>query len=89
MALWLWQLMQAVARPNGDRLGLSIPYPNGRLQDAPTTKRIKELLDRMQVIHFWHNGQIRRIRSDLSLWQRQALLLLGMPSRRFTAVPSG
>ena len=43
MALWLWQLMQAVARQNGDRLGLSIPYPNGRLPDAPTTKRIKEL----------------------------------------------
>ena len=89
MALLLWQLMPAVARQNTRHLGISIPHPNGRLQDAPTTKRIKEILTPIQVIHYRYNGEWRRARSDLTLIQRQALLLLGMSATRFTAIPSG
>jgi transposase len=90
MALLLWQCMQAVMRQNQTRLGISLPYPNKALQPAPTTKRLKEILSPIQVIH-WRDatGQLRRSRSELSLVQRQALLLLGMDSRRFTQIPSG
>ena len=90
MALLLWQCMQAVMRQNQERLGISLPYPHKLLQPAPTTKRLKEILTPIQVIH-WRDadGRLRRSRSELTLTQRQALLLLGMDSRRFTQVPSG
>ncbi len=90
LALLLWRSMQAVMRQNQARLGFTLPYPNGALQPAPTTKRLKEILHPIQVIQ-WHEptGEIHRYRSDLSLVQRQALLLLGMNSGRFTQIPSG
>ncbi len=90
MALLLWQCMQAVMRQNQERLGISLPYPHKVLQPAPTTKRLKEILTPIQVIH-WRDadGRLRRNRSELTITQRQALLLLGMDSRRFTQVPSG
>ncbi len=77
-------------RQNQARFGISLPYPNKALQPAPTTKRLKEILTPIQVIH-WRDatGQLRRSRSELSLTQRQALRLLGMDSRRFTQIPSG
>jgi len=90
LALLLWRSMQAVMRQNQARLGFTLPYPNGALQPAPTTKRLKEILHPIQVIQ-WHEttGEIHRYRSDLSQVQRQALLLLGMNSGRFTQIPSG
>ena len=30
MAMLIWQVMQAVARRNADRWGVSLPYPNGK-----------------------------------------------------------
>lgn len=90
MALLLWQCMQAVMRQNQAQLGISLPYPNKRLQPAPTTKRLKEILTPIQILH-WRDthGAMHRSRSELSLTQRQALLLLGMDTRRFAQVPSG
>lgn len=77
-------------RVNQARLGITLPYPNQRLQPAPTTKRLKEIIQPVQIIP-WRDeaGRPQRRRSELSLVQRQALLLLGMDSRRFTQVPSG
>ena len=90
LALLLWQCMQAVMRQNQERLGMSLPYPHKVLQPAPTTKRLKEIVTPIQVIH-WRdaNGTLRRSRSELTLVQRQALLLVGVNSLRFTQVPSG
>ena len=90
MALLLWKCMEAVMRQNQAKLGFSLPYPNKRLQPAPTTKRLKELMTSIEVIH-WHDsyGTPHRSRSELTLVQRQALLLLGMDSRRFVQIPSG
>ncbi len=90
MALRLWRCMQAVMRQNHERLGITLPYPNGALQPAPTTKRLKEIVTPIQIIH-WRaaDGTRRRSRSALTLVQRQALLLVGMDSRRFIRVPSG
>ncbi len=82
--------MEAVMRQNQERLGLSLPYPNNALQPAPTTKRLKEILQPIEVIQWQdEDGRLHRYRTALSLVQRQALLLLGMDSRRFTQVPSG
>ncbi len=44
MALLLWRCMQAVMRQNHERLGITLPYPNGALQPTPTTKRLKEIV---------------------------------------------
>ncbi len=90
MALRLWRCMQAVMRQNHERLGITLPYPNGALQPAPTTKRLKEIVTPIQIIH-WRaaDGTRRRSRSALTLVQRQALLLVGMDSRRFIRVPPG
>ena len=90
LALLLWRCMEAVIRVNQARLGITLPYPNQRLQPAPTTKRLKEIIQPVQIIQ-WRDeaGRPQRRRSELSLVQRQALLLLGMDSRRFTQVPSG
>ncbi len=90
LALLLWQCMQAVMRQNQDRLGISLPYPHGALQPAPTTKRLKEIVGPIQVA-LWRDadGTLRRSRSALTLIQRQALLLVGTDSRRFTQIPSG
>lgn len=90
LALLLWRCMEAVMRVNQARLGITLPYPNQRLQPAPTTKRLKEIIQPVQIIQ-WRDeaGRPQRRRSELSLVQRQALLLLGMDSRRFTQVPSG
>ena len=89
IALLLWQCMQAVMRQNQARLGMSLAYPNKALPPAPTTKRLKEIWTPIPVIH-WHDatGRLQRSRSELSLLERQALLLLGMDSRRFTQIPS-
>ena len=77
-------------RQNQARLGITLPYPNRRLQPAPTTKRLKEILTPIQVVHWVDADGVRhRTRSDLTLVQRQALLLLGMDSRRFVQIPSG
>ncbi|MCL5066553.1 MAG: hypothetical protein M1600_16010 [Firmicutes bacterium] len=77
-------------RVNQERLGIMLPYPNQRLQPAPTTKRLKEIIQPVQIIQGRDDqGHLHRRRSNLSLVQRQALLLLGMQSRRFTQVPSG
>lgn len=90
MALLLWQCMQAVMRQNQACLGISLIYPNKRRQTAPTTKRLKEILTPIQILHSRDtHGEMHRSRSELSLMQRQALLLLGMDSRRFARVPSG
>ena len=90
MALLLWKCMEVVMRQNQVKLGMSLPYPNKRLQPAPTTKRLKEIITPIEVI-YWHDaaGQPHRMRSELSMVQRQALLLLGMDSRRFVQIPSG
>lgn len=90
MALLLWQCMQAVMRLNQTVLGIRLPYPHQVLQPAPTTKRLKEIVAPIQVIQ-WNDadGTLRRSRSELTLVQRQALLLVGCDSRRFTQVPSG
>ena len=90
MALLLWRCMQAVMRQNHERLGITLPYPNGALQPAPTTKRLKEIVTPIQIIH-WRaaDGTRRRSRSALTLVQRQALLLVGKDSRRFVRVPPG
>lgn len=90
LALLLWQCMQAVMRQNQDRLGISLPYPHGVLQPAPTTKRLKEIVGPIQVI-LWRDGDgtLRRSRSELTQIQRQALLLVGTDTRRFTQIPSG
>ena len=90
LALLLWQCMQAVMRQNQVKLGISLPYPHGALQPAPTTKRLKEIVGPIQVAVFRNpDGTLRRSRSELTLVQRQALLLVGMDSRRFTQIPSG
>ncbi|MDA8206494.1 MAG: hypothetical protein M0Z36_10520, partial [Thermaerobacter sp.] len=52
MALLLWRCMQAVMRQNHERLGITLPYPNGALQPAPTTKRLKEIVTPIQIIHW-------------------------------------
>ncbi len=90
MALLLWKCMEAVMRQNQAQLGMSLPYPNKRLQPAPTTKRLKEIITPIEVVH-WHDaaGHPHRVRCDLSMVQRQALLLLGMDPQRFVQVPSG
>lgn len=90
MALLLWKCMEAVMRQNQAKLGITLPYPNRRLQPAPTTKRLKEIVAPIQIIH-WRDrdGRLHRSRSDLTLVQRQALLLLGMDPRRFVQIPSG
>ncbi len=82
--------MQAVMRQNQDRLGISLPYPHGALQPAPTTKRLKEIVGPIPVA-LWRDadGTLRRSRSALTLIQRQALLLVGTDSRRFIQIPSG
>ncbi len=89
-ALLLWQCMQAVMRQNQNRLGITLPYRNGALQPAPTTKRLKEIVGPIQVA-LWRDadGTLRSSRSALTLVQRQALLLVGTDSRRFTEIPSG
>ncbi len=90
LALLLWQCMQAVMRQNQVKLGITLPYPHGALQPAPTTKRLKEIVGPIQVAVFRNrDGTLRRRRSELTLVQRQALLLVGMDSRRFTQIPSG
>ncbi len=59
------------------------------LQPAPTTKRRKEAVEPIEVVH-WRDGHgtVRRSRSDLALVQRQVLLLVRVDSRRFTRIPS-
>ncbi len=90
MALLLWKCMEAVMRHHQTQWGISLPYPNKRLQPAPTTKRLKEIITPIEVI-YWRDaaGHMHRVRSALTLAQRQALLLLGMDSRRFVQIPSG
>jgi transposase len=90
MALLLWRCMQAVMRQNQQRWGMSLPYPHKVLQPAPTTKRLKEIVTPIQVIH-WRDGagRLHRSRSELTIVQRQALLLVGVDSRRFTQIPAG
>lgn len=42
LALLLWYGMQAVMRQNQERLGISLPYPNGARQPTlPTTSRVR------------------------------------------------
>ena len=85
LALLLWRCMEAIMRVNQAlRHHLTLSQP------APTTKRLKEIIQPVQIIQ-WRDeaGRPQRRRSELSLVQRQALLLLGMDSRRFTQVPSG
>ncbi len=50
LALLLWRCMEAVMRVNQEHLGITLPYPNQRLQPAPTTKRLKEIIQPVQVI---------------------------------------
>ncbi len=90
LGLLLWRCMEAVMRKNQARLGITLPYPNQALQPAPTTKRLRELVQPIQILH-WRDttGSVRRSRSELTLAQRQALLLLGMDTLRFIRVPSG
>ncbi len=90
MALLLWRCMQAGMRKNQAHLGISLPYPHKVLQPAPTTKRLKEIVASIQVLH-WRDGdgRLHRSRAELSVVPRQALLLVGVDSRRITHVPSG
>lgn len=76
-------------RQRQQELGMTLPYPNGALQPAPTIKRLRERLWPMQVIQ-WRDeaGWLGRSGSERTLVQRQALLLLNMDSRRFIQVPS-
>ena len=44
MALLLWRCMQAVMRPNHERLGITLPYPNGALSRHPRPKASRKPL---------------------------------------------
>ena len=89
MALLLWHVMQAVARRNALRWGVSLPYPNGQLQEAPSTKRIKELLTPITLIRYRLQNQTHRVLQDLTGVQRLTCLLLEIEPRQLAVVPSG
>jgi len=91
MAVLIWQVMQAVARRNAERSGVSLPYPNGKLQPAVTTKRIKEILSKVQVVRFRHQQQVRRIvgTDDVTWVERVACLLLEVKIHTLAWLPSG
>ncbi len=89
-ALPLWMCMQVVMRQNHEKLGITLPYPHGDLQPSPTTRRLRQILQPIQILH-WQDaaGMVHRQCSELSLKQRQVLLMLGMNSCRLTQIPSG
>jgi transposase len=89
MAVLLWSVMQAVARRNALKWQVSLPYPNGKLQDAPSTKRIKELLTPVAISCYRVGNTTHRALGELTWVQRLACLLLEIEPRRLAAVPSG
>ena len=89
MAVLLWSVMQAVARRNALQWQVSLPYPNGKLQDAPSTKRIKELLTPVAISCYRVGNTTHRALGELTWVQRLACLLLEIEPRRLAAVPSG
>ena len=91
MAVLIWQVMQAVARRNAAREGVSLPYPNGQLQPAVTTQRIKEILTKVQVLRFRHAHQVRRVVGidDVTWVERLACLLLEVKIHTLAWLPSG
>jgi len=91
MAVRIWQVMPAVARRNAERWGISLPYPNGKLQPAVTTKRMKEILTKIQAVRFRYQQQVRRIvGTDDGTWvERLACLLLEVKIHTLAWLPSG
>jgi transposase len=89
LAVLLWSVMQAVARRNALKWQVSLPYPNGKLQDAPSTKRIKELLTPVTIVCYHVGTTTHRVLKELTWVQRLACLLLEIEPRRLAAVPSG
>ncbi|PSR32264.1 MAG: hypothetical protein C7B46_14940 [Sulfobacillus benefaciens] len=89
LAALLWSVMQAVARRNAVHQGVTLPYPNGQLQEAPSSKRIKELLMPITIVCYRLQDVTYRVLEELTWVQRLACLLLEVEPRRLTAVPSG
>ncbi len=83
--------MQAVARRNAEQMQVSLPYPNGQLQPAVTTKRIKEILSGIQVVGSRRGNSIRRMvaEDDVTWVQRLACLLLELKVHTLAWLPSG
>lgn len=81
--------MQAVARLTAAQRGVTLPYPNRQLQDAPTTKRIKEILTPITIGRYRPNNVTSRLLQELTWVQRLARLLLEVEPRRLTWLPSG
>jgi len=91
MPVLIWQVMQAIARRNAERWGVSLPYPNGQLQPAVTTQRIKEILTKIQVSRVRHKQQVRRVvgTDDVTWVERLACLLLEVKIHALAWLPSG
>ena len=88
-AALLWSVIQAVARRTAaDKGGVSLPYPNGRLQAAPTAQQIKELLEPVILMRYPWNGVRDRAINELTWVQRLACLLLEIPPQRLAGGPS-
>ena len=79
LAALRWSVMQAVARRTAAARGVRLPYPNGRLQAAPTAKRIKELLEPVILMRYHGDGVRYRAVNELTWVQRLACLLLEIP----------
>ena len=91
IALMIWQVMQAVARRNAEQWKILLPYPNGQLQPAVTTQRIKEILSKIQILRLQQGTTIRRALSeDKITWlERVACMLLGVKIHTLAWLPSG
>ena len=91
IAVLIWQVMQTVARRNAERLGVSLPYPNGQLQPAVTTQRIKAILTKIQISRFRHAQHVHRVigTDDITWIERAACLLLEVKIHTLAWLPSG
>ncbi len=91
IAVLIWQVMQALPRRNAAREGVSLPYPNGQLQPAVTTQRIKEILTKIQVLRLRRGHQVRRVvgADDVTWVERLACLLLDVKIHTLAWLPSG
>lgn len=88
LAELLWAVIQAVARRNAELHGVTLPYPNQPLQDAPTTKRIKELLTPVTILRGWSENVVDRSMAELTWVQRLACLLVEVEPRSLMEVPA-
>ncbi len=87
MAVLLWSVMKVVVRRNALKSQVSLAYPHGQLPDAPSTKRIKELLTTV-AITCYREGTTHRALGEMTGVQL-ACLLWEIEPRRLTALPSG